>query len=269
MGNTMVSSVFNHPIIDSVKSTVHSAYKAVSAEFSVLLGATTNIIKGLEGLGALAIGNPVVKLALGVGGVVKSFFEAAAVLPKSIEIGKLRSELLEVVEDPNPSALRQRRIENLTASANYISANEKRIRTILGIAKSAGMLARANAAKNVASTEDLEKGEEFIRTLRRRVNTKFGITLAQLVTKVSGVALSAVSLAIASIPVTLILFGVVGVSSLALWGIEKIMLPADPFNDPKDVWHETASHRIRTAVYKVSDAIKDFFSPKKMSFQPA
>lgn len=265
----MVSSVLNHSFIDNIKSTFNSVYKAVSSEFSVLLGATTNIMKGLEGIGAVAIGNPVVKTALSICSTVKLFFEAAAALPKTVEIGNLRSEMFEHVKDPNPSALRERRIQDLTAAATYISANHKRIRTILGIAKTAGLLARANAAKDVASTEDLEKGEEFVRNLRRRVDTKLGLTIAQLVTKVTGVALSAITLVIPSIPVTLILFGVVGLSALTLWGIEKIMLPQDPFGTPKDVWYETAPHKVRTAVYKVSDAIKDFFSPKKFSLQPA
>lgn len=259
----MVSAVFENPFVNNIKSAINTVYKSVSGEFSVLLGATTNIIKGLEGIGAVTIGNPVLKMALGVGGVVKSFFEAAAVLPKSVEIGNLRSEMFEQVKDPNTLDLRERRIQDLTASATYISNNEKRLRTTLGIAKTAGLLARANPAKNVESIEDLEKGEELIRTMRRRVNTKFGLTLAQLVNKASGVALSAISLAVASVPATLILFGVVGVSALALWGIEKIMLPQDPFGQPKDVWYETVPHRIRTAVYKVSDAMKDFFAPKK------
>lgn len=268
-------SIDKNPHVLSALNAVNSAYKMVSGEFSVLLLATGNIIKGLEGVGAIASGNPAIKMGLSIAGLVKSSFEAISTIPKASAISSFRSDLFEHVKDPDATATRQARIENLTQALSHIRDNEKSIRKTLIIAKEAGLVSRSNEAlAGIGSTsrqeqdEALEKGELFIRQLRRRVDIKFGLSIAQLITKVSSVAVSISLVAAPPNPVTLSLAGVVGVATFALWGIEKIMVAKDPFGEPKDVWYEKVPHEIRTAVYKVSDAVKDFFSYKKPFLQP-
>jgi hypothetical protein len=229
-------------------------------------------MKGLEGVGVLVTGNPIAKLALSVADSVKLFFEAALTIPKTHDLRIFRSDMFEHVKDPNSADTLEHRIHNLTAACNYISKNDKNIRTTLMLAKQVGLVRRADEAKNgVASTDAaeqlkaLEKGEEFIRNLRRRVNSHLGLTAATLAAKISGCAISVPLFLLPPNPVTLTIAGVVGLGSLFIWAAEKIMLPSDPFGEPKDVWYEKAPHRIRMASYRISDAVKNLFSQKKFA----
>lgn len=255
-------------MVSAVLGGIYSAYRTVSKEYGVLLSATKNILTGLQGLMIIAANNPAVKLALSIADLVKGVFETIATLPNVHEMATFRSEFFEAVPDSRMVDLKRKKIKVLTKSCTYIVENEKRIRKILGIAKDAGLITRANEALAGLSTgrdEEVQKAEAFILKLRQRTNAKYGLSIGHTVNKVSGVGVSISLIAAGPNPVSLSLMGLVGVSALGLWAYEKIMLPADPFRGPKDVWYETVPHKVRTALYSLSDRIKSFFTPKRVT----
>ncbi len=152
-------------------------------------------MRGTQGVGAFSITSPGVKMAISVAGLVKSTFESIASIPKFYEAASFRSDLFEHVKAPNKSDSRAHRIQNLTEACTHIRDNEKTIRKSLFVAKNAGVLSKANEALEGLSSRNaktqnqaLEKGEEYVTNLRARVNSKFGVALANVVTKVSGLA---------------------------------------------------------------------------------
>lgn len=265
---SIISSINNSPVVVKLRGALQTAYKTVTREFSVLLGHTKNIMKGFEGVGVLASGNPIAKLALSVADSVKLFFEATMTIPKTHDLRILRSDMFEHVKCPDVTETRERRIQNLTEACDYIKQNDKRIRTTLVLAKQVGLVKHADKALNGIATGDekaLEEGEEFIRNLRRRVNTQLSLTAATLAAKIASTVSMISFIVTPPNPLTLIAAGVLGLGSLFIWGAEKIMLPADPFGQPKDVWHEKAPYKVRMACYKISEAVNSLFYPKKFA----
>ena len=251
-----------------------SAYKVAEKEFPILSFCGSSILKGLEGVGAVMQGNPVGKLIFSIAGIVNTFLNLSIIpgIPKAGGLYGLKKDIFENVKDPTNPANRETRIKDLTSSCAYVSANERRIRKAINIAKDVGIQKRADdIIQGLASNDSeeqskaIEKGEKFTKALRHRVKNKFGIDLVKLVNKISGVVISVLLLALPPNPVTLSLAGVVGLSTLTLWAVEKVLIPADPFSEPKDVWYEKVPRRLLNATYRVSEVVNNLFTPKKHS----
>lgn len=250
--------ILETPVVRTVCNAAKTVYKTLQSEFSVLLFAGTNIVKGMQGIGLVAIENSVVKLALSIGTLVKSTIESLGTIPKMHEVTQLRKNLFDVLKDPKTLTTRRSRIENMTKACEYIRDNQKQIRNILGVAKDAGILQRAESA--LERKTSLEDSEQFLKTLRRRVNLQFGVNLAKLVTRTASVGASIALIASAPNPITLSIAGVCGLATLGTWAFEKIFLPKNPFDAPKDVWYETIPHKIRSTAFKISDRIEQVFN---------
>ncbi len=251
-----------------------SVYHVAEKEFPMLSFCGSSILKGLEGVGAVVQGNPVGKLIFSIAGIVNTFLNLSIIpgLPKAGSLYALKKDIFENVKDPTNPASRETKIKDLTASCAYVSANERRIRKTINIAKDVGIQKRANdVIQGLASndseeqTKAIEKGEKFTKALRHRVKNKLGIDIVKLVNKISGIVISILLLALPPNPVTLSLAGVVGLSSLTLWAVEKILLPADPFSEPKDVWYERVPRKLLNATYRVSEVVNNLFTPKKQA----
>lgn len=213
--------------MDNVSGFFHSAYKTVTSEYTVIFSDLQNVVKGLQGIGLFAINNPVVKKALAIGSVVNFLFKVLPAIPKLRNADLLRREMFEHVAAPNPLDLRDKRIVDLTKACTYIHTNEKRIRKTFDINKTAKIKERAEAILQGISSgaNTLEADEEFAKTLRTRANTKVGIDLAKLITKVGGLAVSTLLVAAPTSLILLTFAGVVGITAITLWAIDKIKLP--------------------------------------------
>lgn len=238
-------------VYKAVTTVAKSVYKALSSEVSVLVFAGTNILKGLQGVGVFALDNARVKLALSIGTLVKSAFETFATVPKMHEVSVLRTDLFEIMKSGDAKK-----------TCTYIRDNQKQIRNILGVAKNAGILKRAEDV--LADKVAPEKAEEFLTAMRRRVNLQFGVNLTKLITRVANVGASIALVSTPTSPVSLAITGLCGVATLGLWAFEKVFLPSNPFDAPKDIWYETIPHKIRSTAFKISDTIATFFAEKSL-----
>jgi hypothetical protein len=256
--------------IKSAFQKIGSGLQTVAAEFGSLQFAFTNILRGLQGVALFAVDNPAIKMIISIAGVAKSGFEAIAQVPKVHTARLLHTDLFEHVRKPDSQQSLAGRINDLTQSVAYIQTNEKRIRTITGIAKEAGIAKRAtdilaelSSASNDEQIKAVEKGEEFVKTLRTRVSQKLGFELTKLLNRIAGVVVSSLLIPFPLNPITLSLAGGVGVMALVVWGAEKLVLTKDPFIDPKD----TLSYKISAATQKLADIVKGVFQPKAQQQQ--
>lgn len=256
--------VFNKKVVNTIKGAVTK----LSGEFGTLYFAGSNIVKGMEGAGIFSHGNPFMQTAVSIASMVHFTLQLVPSAQSLTQIVSLKNDMFDRVKAPNPKQLRQSRIADVTEACNYVGENHKNIRKTLGIAKETRIDERAKAIlQGIASPNSeeqqlqaIEKGEEFVRILRQRVKTKLGIDTAKLAVRAAGVAVSALLAFSTPNPVSLSLAGAVGLSVLGLWASEKIMLPADPFAEPSDAWHQKAAHNIRQGVYKVADSVEGFFT---------
>lgn len=251
----------------SVKTAVKSAYHLIAADFIVLTIIVGNLIKGSQGVGIFSITSTAVKQALATLTAARATYEGVESAFKAATIFGDRAKLFEHVKNPNPRQLKERRIEDLTAACTYIQENGKSLHKSLKIAKDVKIAERANKIledigrkTRKSKLEALEKGEVFVKTLRRRANTQLGFALANVATRVGALALSVALVFTAANPVILTLTGIVGLGILGVIVGQKIMLPSNPFDEPpKESKLQTIAFKIRTAVYNASDRLEATF----------
>lgn len=261
-----VNNAFNaaQESFPTVVKNIKSVAKLVSGETGTALAIGSNIVKGLQGFGAIAQDNAFTKNLLSVAALVHSTFQLVPTVFSVEEITTVRNEMLANIASSEPTDLREKRVEQLKASCDYVMKNEKRLRKSLDLAKetrihlvSQRVLEGLKSDSEEVRNKALEEGEKLMQTLRRRVNTKFGIELTKLNVRTAGVAISIASFFTGPSPTALIAFGAFGVATLALYVFEKVMLPKDPFSVPKDVWHEKAPHNFREGFFNGYRAVQD------------
>ena len=261
-----VKSAFN-----TVTCGIKKAYNTIAGDFMVLTIIVSSLIKGGQGVGIFSTSSDAVKQALAGVSAAANAFESIKSTVEAVSVYNNRSKLFERVKKINPSLSEEERIANLTEACTHIRDNSKTLHKTLRVVKSVKLGERAEKILKDVTSEDkeirkaaLKKGEEFTNTIRRRINTQFGFALANIVTRVSGLAISIVLIITAANPVTLTLTGVVGLSILAVVVAQKIMLPENPFDEPdKSSKFYTAVYKIRQAAYNAVDRAEAFFNRPK------
>lgn len=153
------------------------------------------------------------------------------------------------------------RVENLTHSFTYVR-NTQDLRESLGISKSAGLDARMEQiAKKLLSENSVEKqkavveGEQLMKALKRRINTKLTLNILSTVAKIATiVVLGFLLFTTPTTPVFALVATVMSIA-LALLAAEKLFINKDPLSQPRDVWYAKAAHAVRQGVYRGIDAL--------------
>ncbi|MBS0635207.1 MAG: hypothetical protein JSR37_07070 [Verrucomicrobia bacterium] len=248
----------------SAKEAVKAACYIIAADFIVLTIIVGNLIKGAQGVGIFSVTSAAIKQALGLLGAARATYEGIEAAIKASQIFSQRAALFEQLQKPNTAASLKDRVKALKKSCNYVQQNSKPLHKSMKIEKSVKLGERANQIlKDLASrdkekkAEAVKKGEEFVKTLRRRVNLQFGFALGNVVTRVGALATAIALLVSATNPVALALTGVVGLGILVVIVGQKIMLPSNPFDEPdKESKLQTIAFKIRTAINGVLDKIE-------------
>lgn len=139
-------------------------------------------------------------------------------------------------------------VKDLTKSLNYVKKNHGDLAKFLGISKKCEIEKKAQALK-----QDKQASEAFIQMLRRRVNTIYNLKVANLVIKVSALVVTGTLLFIPN-PISMGIAGVCGLAGLATFGVEKLLLPKDPFTQ-SDSWYGKTAEKARQLFGRVTDAL--------------
>lgn len=254
--------------LQTVTDGVKKAYNTIAGDFMVITLIVSSLIKGGQGVGIFSTSSDAVKQALSCVSAAANAFESIKSTVEAVSVYNNRSKLFEHVKKVDTSLSEAQRIANLTEACTHIKDNSKTLHKTLKVVKSVKLGERADKIlKDVASEDQeirkdaLKKGEEFVNTVRRRINTQFGFSLANIVTRISGLAISIVLIITAANPVTLTLTGVVGLGILLVLVAQKIMIPDNPFDEPdKASKFHTVIYNIRQAVYKAADRAEAFFN---------
>ncbi len=272
----MVEAVNKRAIFNRITGAIKTAYNTIGTDFILITLVVSNLIKGSQGVGIFSITSDAVKQALATVAAVGNAYESIKATVEAVSLYNSRSKLFEHLKKADTTLSQEQRIENLTAACKHIKENSKTLHKTLKVVKSVKLGERADKILEGVATEDekikseaLKTGEEFVKTIRRRINTQFGFSLAHVVTRVSALAVSIVLIVTAANPVTLIFTGVVGLGILTVLVGKKIMLPSNPFDEPdKECKIQTAAFKIRQAVYRISDRMAAFFN-RPCAMQPS
>jgi len=261
---TIADEIQNNVLTPTFLEHVKSVAKSISGEYGMFMGVGINVIKGLQGVGAVALENGFAKSLISIAGVVNGLMQLVSPGIDLDEVTQLRTNIFASIDSPKPTDTRERRIQILTNSCNFAIANQKSIRKKLDLAKETKIDDMARRIQQALASDDaevqthaLQDGEKFMQQLKDRVNVKFGVEIAKLAVRTTGVALSAISFFTGPVLPILIGFGVVGVATLALYAFEKVMLPKDPFSPPRDVWYEQVASDCRQSIIKINDTVKE------------
>jgi hypothetical protein len=238
---SMVCNITKSIASSSLVERVKSAFKAV-VDFAATWMATNSLIMGLKSVGVLA--------AESIGW---AWHVSVALLPLQILNIGLDVYDLNDLTHKKKDILANITVKDITKSCTYIEQNHESLRKTLGLSKATDIAAKA---RELLATPNKEKSEKFVKTLRRRINTKFNLEVSKLASKVGNIVMGTLSLFIPLTPATLAIGGLFGLSSLLLFGLEKLLINKDPFSEPKDVWYSKAAHKIREGFGKVTDAIE-------------
>jgi hypothetical protein len=262
----MLDAVNKSPFFTNIANAFKTAYHTIAADFIVITLIVSHLIKGAQGVGLFSITSEAVKSALATVSAVGHAFESLKATVEASTLFTARKRLFEHVK-LDPSLSEEQRIDNLHNACLHIKDNSKTIHKTLKIVKSVKLGERATKILDGLKSEDestraeaLKNGEQFVKVIHRRINTQFGFALANIVTRVSGLAISIVLIVTAANPVTLTLTGVVGLGILVVIAGQKVMIPENPFDAPDpDKKFLTAIYKIREAVFRGADRIEAFF----------
>jgi len=248
---TFASDIYNAIKSSTVVDRVKNICKAVISGGSVILGGNS-ILGGLKTVGVIA------KNSLPWTSIVAKFL-----FPLEVLSAGLAAHDVSEIHDDRREILDNMKVEDLTKACQYVIKNKERLRKVFVVSKKTQIDLRAERIMKGLQSENLDaqrlarqEGEEFVNTLRRRINTKYGLQVAALAVKVTGVVSLGVSLFVPPNPVTLGIGAICAVAGFALYGLEKLLINKDPFTKSSDVWHEQIFHQARTIVYKGMDAVE-------------
>ena len=145
------------------------------------------------------------------------------------------------------------KVEDLTAACEAIIKNKDRFNKICKIGNEAKIDERARTILEGLSQnqeEALQKGEEFLKVMSRRVHTAYGFEVTGLALSISRTVTSVLSLSTPPNPVVpgiaLAVFGLI----LVQFATSTVMLNSNPFSKPDNVWHQKLLHGTREGVYQ-------------------
>lgn len=258
MINKIFSELGKQINTDAIVSNIRSAAKVVSGEFGLFMGAGINVIKGLQGVGAVAQEDPLTKSIISFAGVINGIFQLVSPAFKMEELVAIKNDMDHNIETLPATDSQERRVQVLTKSCNFVIANEKKIRKQLGLDKAIKLDEMARRLQAGLNSEDAEvrtrtlaEGETLMNQLKGRVNLRVGIETTKLALRTTGVAISIMSLFTGTTVASMIALGAIGVATLALWTFERVMLPKDPFTPPANVWHEQMALNIRNTINNI------------------
>lgn len=258
MINNIFSEISKQINAEAIVSNIRSAAKQVSGEFGLFMGAGINVIKGLQGIGAVAQEDPLAKSIISFAGVINGIFQLVSPAFNMEELVAMKSAIDQNIETAPSTDSHERRIQVLTKSCNFVITNEKKIRKQLGLAKETKineMAGRIQAGLNSDDAEvrarTLAEGETLMKLLKSRVNLKLGIETTKLTLRTTGVAISIISLFTGTTVPSMVALGVIGVATVGLWVFERVMLPKDPFTPPANVWYEQMALNMRNTINNI------------------
>ncbi len=270
----MIDALKSPPsIIAKIGNGIKTVYNTISADFIVLTLIVSNLIKGAQGVGIFESTSNAVKQALATVSAAANGYESIKSTVEAVTLYKERSKLFEYLKKPDTTLSQENRIQILTDACNQIKENRKSLHKTLKVEKKVKLADRANAIiEGIGSRDEstkkeaLAKGEKLVEDLRRRINTQFGFALANIVTRVGGLALSIALIVTAANPITLTCSGVLGLGILVVIVGQKIMIPDNPFDEPdKSSKLQTFAYKTRNLAYRVADRIDGFFRPMQLA----
>lgn len=249
--NNISKAIRASTLIERVKN----AFRAV-LDGGALWNAANGIIGGLKSVGVIAA------KALSWTSIAN-----IALFPlQTISIALDTHQLIELKEEKDtllakirPHGLAKYTISDLTHACEYIVKNHEHLREILQISAGAKLQERAQTLYNrLITSQDqvsaVTDAVDFMKILRRRINTKYNLEVAELTAKVTGVVVASVSLFVPPNPITWGISGVFGIAALAICGLRKVLLNDDPFCGPSNVWYSKLAHKVREGFGSITDA---------------
>ncbi len=237
-----VSNVSKMIYGSSVVERVKGAFNAL-ANVGDLWNATNGLLSAMQVLGKI----PASSLAWT--GIV-----SAVLFPlQVIEIGNDTHQLKQTKED-RKNILSNLSVKDLTYSCKYVIENHESLRKSLCLTKHAKI---NEMAKNILLKGEAgrKEGEEFIKTLRRRIHTKHNLEFSGIILKSAAIGAGIGVLATGPNPISLGLAAGTGFAVIGHFGVGKLLLQKNPFSSPKNVWYAKLAEKMRNAFAVLTDAM--------------
>ncbi len=179
------------------------------------------------------------------------------------EASKTLAMLKERVKLGKSHDLESRRIELLTESCKFVSANIEDVYSSLKISpktkldeRIATVMTKIQSANAAEKTQGVAEGEELMKTLKGRAHTNFTICMLSTISKIAGIVAGIAFMAlVVPMPIGWAVMGTMGLVALTVFGLKQLMLPDDPFAKPGDEWYDKMAHQMRQGLTEAARSV--------------